>query len=89
MCAFLNKSTDYELLRFHMSMYSALSNAKFNIAKSEEFSLNGSLHPEWKVQLDRDNITTFHHKGSALPFRDLGYQCVIQQHIDHITPTGY
>ncbi|KAI8061376.1 hypothetical protein BDF21DRAFT_348025, partial [Thamnidium elegans] len=53
--------------------YMAVSNAKFNIDKTEAFSLNGKMDPSWNAILTDLTISTHYHTGSMQTFRYLGF----------------
>ncbi|KAI9271130.1 hypothetical protein EDC94DRAFT_682347 [Helicostylum pulchrum] len=56
-----------------MQQYTLVSNAKFNIDKTEAFSLNGKLDSSWNSILTEHNIPTYHHSRSVQAFRYLGF----------------
>ncbi|KAI9249098.1 hypothetical protein EDC94DRAFT_330500 [Helicostylum pulchrum] len=56
-----------------MLQYTTVSNAKFNIDKTEAFALNGKLDTSWVSVLTDHDISTYHHSGSVQAFRYLGF----------------
>ncbi|KAG1136317.1 hypothetical protein G6F37_012049 [Rhizopus arrhizus] len=72
-CVILKTQDDFTRLRYHLSQYSQVSNAKFNQAKTEAFSLNGDKDVDWERYLLHHNISTYHTKYSSEPFRYLGF----------------
>ncbi|KAG0934887.1 hypothetical protein G6F32_010587 [Rhizopus arrhizus] len=72
-CVILNTQDDFTRLQYHLSQYSQVSNAKFNQAKTEAFSLNGDKDENWERYLLHYNISTYHTEYSFEPFRYLGF----------------
>lgn len=72
-CLLLSDQNDFSRAQLHMQQYTSVSNAKFNIDKTEAFSLNGKLDSSWNSLLTEHNIPTYHHSGSVQAFRYLGF----------------
>lgn len=72
-CLLLRDRSDFTRAQRHMMQYTSVSNAKFNIDKTEAFSLNGKLNTSWKCLLTHHDISTYYHAGSSQAFRYLGF----------------
>lgn len=76
-CTLLHTPSDFQLLQKHLDWYAAVSNAKFNTAKTEVFTLAGKpLNDTWREALIPHQITTSHDSTSPKGFRYLGFTMV-------------
>lgn len=69
---FLSSPAEWPVLQDILSMYSAASNAKVNIHKTEIVSLSGVAHAEWRTIASTHNIS-YHTADSTHVVRYLGY----------------
>ncbi|KAI8083476.1 hypothetical protein BDF21DRAFT_397730 [Thamnidium elegans] len=72
-CILLSDRNDLHRVQRHMQRYTLVSNAKFNIDKTEAFSLNGKLDISWKSVLNDHDISTYYHNGSVQALRYLWF----------------
>lgn len=81
-CLLLRDQNDFSRAQHHMLQYTSVSNTKFNIDKTEAFSLNGNRDTSWNSLLTVHNIPTYYYAGSVQAFRYLVFYlpyCTIQR----------
>lgn len=72
-CILLRDQNDLHRAQHHMHRYTLVSNAKFNIDKTEAFALNGKFDNSWNSILRDHDISIYYHYGSVQAFRYLGF----------------
>lgn len=55
----LKDSQDFYIAQSHMQRDTSVSNAKFNVDKTESFSLNGKQDTSWQSVLANNNISQY------------------------------
>ncbi|KAG1137584.1 hypothetical protein G6F37_011126 [Rhizopus arrhizus] len=70
---FLRSASDFFCLRRLYDTYSAASNARLNISKTEAFSLSGRSSLQWQEFLQEQGVTSWHDSSTPVHVRYLGF----------------
>ncbi|KAG1340282.1 hypothetical protein G6F62_005477 [Rhizopus arrhizus] len=72
-CDFLSSNADFLRLQQHLHTYGQVSNAKFNLSKTEAIFLSGKSSNQWQQILSQHQIIKWHDHTKSQPLRYLGF----------------